>query len=451
MDEKTRSELIAAGAEALAGALLQLASRHDDAAEMVARLLASPGENFDRFRARLEELGELRDRGEFYDWREVNGLAMEIRDALDELAAAEPTPREGVEAVAELFAAFKPIIESCDDSNGNVSMAFEYDARDHFVAYAKLCRDFAFLEETVVRLCRDDDYGITQSIVRAVSDFLPPESLRRLVERFKAFAGDSETEAGGYWAFDLVEILAKQLGDPALFVWSRKARRPDLRAGDHLEIAEAYLGVEDAENALVWLRSAPAEPYLDEWERDELLMAALALKGDREGAVELAWKRFREHRSSQTLDDLLGLIGKDEREKVLGEGWELIQTEARFSLTDLVFLVEQDRIDDADEYAVARASQLDGSRWGELTVVAAIFSESARSCAASAVYRALLESILQRGYSKAYDHGAHYFKTLEMLKVSVADWRGLPDHDRYVARLRKAHGRKWSFWQRVEG
>ena len=149
--------------------------------------------------------------------------------------------------------------------------------------------------------------------------------------------------------------------------------------------------------------------------------------------------------------DLLALIGEGEHERVVEEGWELIRAEPDLSLSDIVFLVEHDRLDDAASYVTTRADQLDGSGWVTLSPMADAFNAAGHALAASLVYRALLDSILARGFTKAYDYGASYLATLERLAGSVADWQGSPTHEEYVAGVREMHGRKWSFWQRVDG
>ena len=117
MGDDTRSKLIAVGAEALAEALLELASRNDRAAGMVQRLLASPEEAVGFYWDRLENVASLPKRGGFIDWRHSGEYADDLFDLLLDLEAANPEPRTGVEGVAALFAAFEPIIEACDDSS----------------------------------------------------------------------------------------------------------------------------------------------------------------------------------------------------------------------------------------------------------------------------------------------------------------------------------------------
>jgi hypothetical protein len=67
---------------------------------------------------------------------------------------------------------------------------------------------------------------------------------------------------------------------------------------------------------------------------------------------------------------------------------------------------------------------------------------------ASLMYRSLLISILERGYTKAYPHGIRYLKKLDKLATSVTDWKEFNHHEAFKGQLIEAHGRKRSFWSK---
>ncbi len=451
MGDDTRSKLVAVGAEGLADVLLELASRHDDAADMLQRLLASPEENQTQFGDNLEHLASLADRGRFIDWRHSSQYAMEVADVLQDLEAAEPDPRTGVESVAAFFKEFERIIEACDDSSGHVSDVFRYDASDHFVSYAKCCENKEFLEETVFRLCSEDDYGLTDYVVGRAPEYLPRKSLVSLADRFKE-AAQAESEERKRWPFlQPLETLAGHLGKPDLVEWCRRARSENLRAADHVDIADAHLKAGDAETALEWLQKGPPSNSFEGMRHESLLMVALEQTDDTEGATEIAWRRFRQYRTDDDLADLLRFVGEGERERVIDEAWGLIQDLPKLQISDIDFLVEHDRLEDAAAHVVARSGELDGRFYASLTPLAKTFEAAGQPLAASLVYRALLDSILARGYSKAYGHGVRYLAALDRLAESVSDWQGKATHDTYVAGVREKHGRKWSFWKRVNG
>lgn len=68
---------------------------------------------------------------------------------------------------------------------------------------------------------------------------------------------------------------------------------------------------------------------------------------------------------------------------------------------------------------------------------------------ASACLRALLESILVRGHTRAYGHAARYYNKLGEIADRRADLQPLPQHDAFTAALRSNHGRKASFWNQT--
>ena len=79
------------------------------------------------------------------------------------------------------------------------------------------------------------------------------------------------------------------------------------------------------------------------------------------------------------------------------------------------------------------------------------FTESGQPLAATLIYRGLLDILLAKGQPKSYDRGARHTGSLKRLSASITDWQNFPTHEEYVAGIREAHGRKWSFWERVDG
>ena len=70
------------------------------------------------------------------------------------------------------------------------------------------------------------------------------------------------------------------------------------------------------------------------------------------------------------------------------------------------------------------------------------------------IYRSLLSDILDNGRSKAYGHAARYCKKLISLNAIIdkteASYSTLTSHQAYIKALYEKHGKKYSFWERVE-
>jgi hypothetical protein len=127
----------------------------------------------------------------------------------------------------------------------------------------------------------------------------------------------------------------------------------------------------------------------------------------------------------------------------------LIESLAR-QITDAEFLVAVGRVDEAEEYLLKRANQLDGNNYGSLLRLAESMELKRRDLVTSLIYRSLLISILERGYTKAYPHGVRYLKKLDKLRATVSDWKQFNDHETFKKHIIQGHGRKYSFWSKYE-
>jgi hypothetical protein len=357
-DRELRRRLMEAGAERLADALLDLAADSEEAADVVGRLVATREENLERFRIKI---AGLQSSGRFYDWREFAGFARNLERMIEDLEAADPDPREGLELIAQFLGADGAAIESCDDSFGHVGDVFVFDGCEAFGRLAGKVGDPGFVVDVMLRLLADDEYGVRENLTKHVSSHLSRGAL---------------------------EALRDEL----------------IRRGDEVQDEDA----------------------------------------------EIAWRRFHRHRDRETLDSLVELIGDGRRDQVVAEEAAKILRSDGLCLSDVRFLIDEDRVEQGAELVVSRRDQLDGGNYTILVPFAEGFEASGHGVAATVVYRSLLNAVLDRGYSPAYPHGARYLRRLDALAPCVAGLEGISDHPTYLAGVRAAHGRKWRFWQRYE-
>jgi len=450
-NDDIRDRLVKAGAEALADSLIRLAGRHDDAMNAVRRLLSTPRVNLETFRGILNQIKRDSDRDVFYDWRDVRQLAGELTDALLEIRKAAPAPRHGVELVVDFLEIGPTTIEMCDDSDGVIGDVFRFDAMEAFVDFARPCDDDEWLIDLTVRLMGDDEYSLNERLIDRASEYLPETHLRCLVDRCLDLA-ESETNEYQQRVWNrCVESLAGQLADPRLFENTRRKANPDLGIATCLDIGEVYLQSGEPEQALEWFNRAPGDSaFMLDRRYDLLLDAHLALGSDDE-ASRIARLRFHHNRQDETLSELLDLIGEDQRQAVLDEAASRILAAPELDLGDLGFLIDQSRIEDVESYLLARADQINGRHYYALNPIARKLVELSLHLPATLVFRALLDSILERGYTKAYDHAVSHLRSLDRLSTIISDWGESHTHDTYLKTVREKHGRKYSFWNRYEG
>jgi hypothetical protein len=437
--------LIALGKEALADALLELADQDEAAENLVKRMTATPKENLVRFKAKLAALKRSR---RFVRWGESGALAVKLRTLLQDLQAGVDDPEIGTEMITAFYETDKGVLGHCDDSSGLVGDVYRYDAKTLFVDYAKGCVDKEQLARLVIKVNRQDDYGVRDALVDCAATYLPEPPIRSMIASFQGMA-DKEPDVyrRRHW-LGLVESLARQLGDAALFEKTRLASWGGPSTAACTDIAQVYLESSDAPTALAWLERIASDETYQAQERDRLLLDILGQLGETEKREAAAWRIFRRHRSSDSLQELLAVVGDKQREAVIDGEVAAILDEKKLSLADAAFLVALDRTDEAEEYLIGRMDQLNGDFYSSLLPLAEAMEARERHLAASVIYRALLDSILRRGRTKTYPHGVRYLWKLDRLATVISEWQGVVDHDIYAQNLRRTHGRKSSFWSR---
>jgi hypothetical protein len=249
----------------------------------------------------------------------------------------------------------------------------------------------------------------------------------------------------------LVESLARQIKDAKLFAETRISSWEKLTTAAQIDIASVYLESGDANTAHSWLKKIPVDDTSHDYERDELLLNIYRQLGEDQKLTELLYKKFKSYRSSETLQELLDVIGEDKRGDVIFAETAEILSDKQFRCHDAEFLISIEKIDEAGTYLLDRASQIDGDLYSSLLPLAQTMETEERSLAASIIYRSLLSSILDRGYTKAYSYGAQYLKKLDIMAASITDGGNFEIHDVYKGRIYETHKRKRSFWPKYEG
>ena len=406
-----------------------------------------PDRSATQFKKQLAALKRMRG---FVARRDSTAFAAVLSSLLDELAAGVSDPRTGVELVAAFYETDEVIFNHCDDSNGRIGDVFRHDARELFVRYASHCQDKEWLGSLLLKLNRNDGFGLREHLFGCAAEYLPPATMQNMVGSLWDLA---ERETNEYqrrhWVRG-IESLARQLKDAPLFKRARRASWPALGTAACVDIAAAYMGAGDPTTALSWLERIPESESFQEDERDALLLAVHGELGNREQQEAVAWRIFRRYRCEETLRTLVSTIGEEQRERVLDEEAGIILRSEAISYSDAAFLVSSGRLDDAETYLLARADQLEGDFYDALLPLAESLEEHGRFLAASVIYRALLESILRRAQSKYYHHGVRYLRKLEALAGRVEAWRTVLPQGSYADELRRTHGRKVSFWSRYE-
>jgi hypothetical protein len=356
MDKNRKSQLIALGVDTLAEALLELAGRADAANDLIEQLIATPKENIQRYRSKL---ARIKRRERFISWRESAAYAHELEMLVADLRSGVDDPKTGIELLASFYKADAAVFEQCDDSSGAVGNVYQYDARELFVSYAARCEDKEWLCKLVFDLSKKDGYGIRRILVDFAADYLPESVIRNLIVKIQAAAHrENEEYQKRHW-LSLVESLARQIKDAALFEQTRLASWGGPSTAACVDIARVYLESGDAKQSLAWLEQISSDETYQAQERDQLLPQIYGEFQDRDQQAEVALRIFRRHRSRDSLADLLTVIGRNHKNAVVESEVGIISQESLLSTSNAMFLVEMERLDTAEAYLLNR-----GGRFG---------------------------------------------------------------------------------------
>lgn len=448
MIDDRKQKLIDLGSDSLADALLNLAMHSDEADDLIEQLIATPTENVQRFK---KKLSGLKRRKRFISWRESASFSRELEMLLQDLKSGVDDPITGVELVAAFYEADSTVFEMCDDSSGNIGDVFRYDAKELFVDYAKRCEEKQKIADIILKVNQKDNYGIRDTLIDCAGECLPEPVIRSMIATLQKWADKEKNEYGKDHYLRSIESLASQIKDAKLFEKTRIASWGKLNSAALVDISRVYLESGDVETAHSWLKRIPEGETYQAYERDKLLEEIYQKQGDSEKLTELLYQKFRSYHSTDTLQALLDVIGHDKKEEVVADEVEQILKSDRLRESDAEFLIAVGKIDEAEVYLLKRADQLDGNHYGSLLSIAETMESESRNLITSLIYRSLLVSILERGYTKAYPHGIGYLKKLDKLATIVNDWKEFNHHEAFKEQIIQAHGRKHSFWSKYEG
>ncbi len=386
----------------------------------------------------------------FIDYRESGPYARELESMLDEIDSLAAGPRQSVELVAAFIQTDNAVLGRADDSDGSIGDVYRIFASESFTSHASQCEDKEWLYDLTLKLYRQDEFGVRDSVIANAAAFLPESYLRRMVDEFWALGAQEAGEFKRYHWYLAIESIARQLKDPALFEKACRAKWPDLPVAGHFHIAEAYHESGFPLVALHWLDKVPSGEMFQLDERERLLLPVLMDLGNRGRAEEVAWRVFRRSRSKERLSLLGSVIGESETERIIDSEIALVLESPTLDYVDASFLLELERFAEAERYLIERSTQLNGDYYDQLLPWAKAFEKQERFLVASVLYRVLLDSILRRAVSKYYTYAVRYLRKLDDLGPRIRDWGGLPGHDEYKMNLRLEHKLKRSFWARYE-
>lgn len=201
---------------------------------------------------------------------------------------------------------------------------FRFDAKELFVEYASRCADEERIAEIILSLNRKDDYGIRDTLVDCAGDCLPEPVIRSTTSVLQKRADDEKDEYQKRHHLMLIELPARQISDAKLFEKTCIASWGKPSTAALVDISRVYLEIGDVETAYSWLTKIPESETFQAYEGNQLLLEIYRKQGHNKKLTDLLYQKFRSHDSTDTLKELLDVIGNDKRDEIIADEVALI-------------------------------------------------------------------------------------------------------------------------------
>ncbi|MBA0165883.1 DUF6880 family protein [Pectobacterium sp. CFBP8739] len=395
---------------------------------------------------------------EFIDYYQSYGFAMELEALVGDIAyLIDDTPKVAFALIDQLMSTHSRVYERADDSNGDIGGAYAaalsvwIKAASQWRSQGGKTRNWP---DEVKKRHDENDYAVWDGVIAQSATLLTEPELQQLAQDFEheyaAALINAPLEEYNFRAAHAaigISGVAEALKDVALFERSILLGSPEPNELQKLRIVEFCLSINEAQSALKWLLK-PFQHHAES-RRQALLDQTYRQLGDLNALLILRREAYQRSPDYHRLCALLEVL-PDQQER---EALERQAVTNAITISDIVTRIDTllalCAYTEAGTQVIEHLSSL-SVFYGRLIDWADKFHRANAFLAEVACYRLLLDDILSSGRSKAYDHAATYYRKLDKLASQLTSHAPLSEWGEYQEQLKQQHGRKYSFWQRLQ-
>ena len=347
------------------------------------------------------------------------------------------------------------IMETMDDSDGAVG----YELNEFSILWLKAAKMMNLPDNhwipLIIEIAEGDDYGCRNNFLENTNMLLSDETLLDLYNRCKQrFLETRNTKTDG---FDFVLLtlrvdmgqIAIALKDPDLYKESVTIASPEPNNLQMLDIINRYIELGRSEDAKIMLDKG-SWTGRDRTDVERYYKQIFRSLGDTENLVETYRRDWEYDPSISNLEEYLKQIDSSKHEEIIKRAKMIAEGDSELNrgVGVLIYLKELEK---AEEIFLSNQEYFNAKHYTTLLWLLDLLGTDGSFVSQIVLYRALLMDLLNRAYSKAYHHAAKYYKKLKVLDNKVIEYpSGLVKHDIFYSELLEKHGKKRSFWARVE-
>lgn len=413
---------------------------------------------FQELKARLQSL----KRRKFQPYYRVAfEVAREIEDVISsaQYFLMDKAPDLAWEVFDILLRSDSKLLYSVDDSYGAVGGAYD-ELPNLWVQAAEKCgKPVNHWVKKIERVVKDDEFGLRGKVLQQSRHLVGVENLKRHAKQYKEKTLAEKAKLPTNSEFlekrnmrhnaHLLQCCAIALEDPFLYEEGEA-----LLYGREPKGAQLYNVVK---TFIQFNEYAEAEKRLDESdvpqfepERLGLLQKVYEATDQKEKLLEILKTCFHRAPSKENLHKLLEILPDAKKEQARHDAIQTAQKDSDTSRA-VRLLLGLGKDDVAEKVLISRQESLPNAAYPWALNLIPELEDRGLTIGVVLCLRALLVDILDRGFYKGYPYAARYFRKLcKMNKKHEANPSVVPDHEAFVEMLRRTHGKKSSFWKRVE-
>lgn len=381
------------------------------------------------------------------DWKKTSAYITEIDNLRVTIISilAKTDKVKAIEHLWSFIALYPDLSRRIQDSHGNGIYTFKCAARDLGKLYVDIeNRDEITLAEKMLETLETNDSDIFLTLVKAMGEALGNKGRAHL----KTALIKVQDDANNGW---MITLALKEIADADKDVDAYIAiinKHPDRITQEVAGVAQRLLAANRPQDALMWLDKPVDNRWGNSNDRIDLTIAALEQLNRNSDAQTARLNWFKRTLSITHLRDYLKHLPDFDDVEAEQEAISHAETFPN-ALSALSFLVKWPALDAASRLVNNRHNNINGEYYERLNFAADTLSEKYPD-AATHLYRCKINYVLDNSSNQYYPYAVRDFRHCANLAERISPTSTLPDHDLFMASLRAKHGRKTSFWNKID-
>lgn len=406
MKRELREKLLQLSPELLVDVLLELVPNDYEIEDMLEVLTSTPKGKASQFKKVLSAVARMQSQ---MSLDESMNVIESIKTSLKTLKASEMTPSEKLEQLMSLYQIRDKLI-SCSSHKDPLISLFQKNIASLFIKSASSSKDKEQIAVMMLQFVQNDPYYTREKLVDRIEKYLPKPMVRMMISKIRTWFYHEKDEDMINYYYHLLDSFMQSL----------------------------------------WRNSPLDRLSFDEYMKDFLISDDI--KNNTNSDLYYLYRDFRFQYSTYSLEEILDIVGHDQREKVIEDEIAVIMKSSTIRSSAVQFLLEIDKIDEAAAYLLKRVHALsdvdssDRDTWGEQMIT------HNKPLVAYILYRAGIDDIFDRRNvnTKLYPYGVNCLIIMDKLSKEIKDWQGIENHVIYKNALQELCGSKRTFWTRYD-